>query len=1034
MFVAACVAVGALVGTLILPQYYSNAATTAVSTVFKTATNTTNGSTARSADAPGGAQTGTAKPGDNLKWVVSYQNNTGVNGSVNLKDVISSSGTYVPGSLQLPPNANAEGAITPQYSTNGGVTWANGTPPANSNGLGFTGTVVPQGTSQISVKFPSPVSNVLTTASGDAYMSVIRGGLTYNVYHHRTGPVVYCSKSDGTTCPGWPTNANNQTWSSTVGTPIGTGTEFVGFTANQNGVWISGNKLFWFAGMGAPGSQAPVGTACLDLSTTTPTSCGFQSFGTGIDINSGIGGVIAGTAIAASNGLLYAALMTPTERQLVCITPSTGAPCGTLTVPGTPRGNAVPLTATFGNFVFASYPVAASNWQTYCFSVSTGNLCSGSWPVSTSGSAASAGPPLAPVLSTAGALTGVCSISFSDPGSAPNCWNLSGVALGVNPYAGTGANFRFSVGEGFWRGTKVYLAATNTVICRDFALWSGSGAVPACAGFTPPTNVSNYTVRPALDVSSSCLVATGDSGQITFFNATTGGGCVGVSGPSSITVSPPSYYCGTGSSSFRGWGTLSLPGLVAGTYSNSTVTLRDQNNNVISGFNGVSVAAGATVNLSGIGTSVTSITATVIINGVTDPAGVVGGQIAVTWNGDAPQLCYQTTVPPVSCDAAAPLTLTNSATAVTTSAAGGDSPGGNSSGPTRFTVQATAAQCALEIKKTSSVPSARPGDKVTYTITVKNTGTQAYDNASFTDDLTDVLADATYGGDAVASSGAVAYTAPNLAWSGGLAAGDTATITYSATVKNPDSGDHRMINTVVSPTVGSNCATGSVDANCTSTVLVSDLTVTKTANSSGVASPAKVGDTITYNFSAKNTGQTTLTGVVITDPHVGLSALTYTWPGTAGTLLAGQTVTATATYQLTQADINNAVVPNTATAAGNPPTGPPVTTPPANASVPLVQGPDLSFTKTANSSGVASPAKVGDVISYTFTTTNTGKDTKGDVVVSVSWVNSKNSSVYGRGVTTVKGNAGDKQEWTTTATLPSGADSVSCVLGAVVPK
>lgn len=62
------------------------------------------------------------------------------------------------------------------------------------------------------------------------------------------------------------------------------------------------------------------------------------------------------------------------------------------------------------------------------------------------------------------------------------------------------------------------------------------------------------------------------------------------------------------------------------------------------------------------------------------------------------------------------------------------------------------------------------------------------------------------------------------------------------------------------------------------------------------------------------------------------------------------------------------------------------------------------------------------------------QDTKGDVVVSVSWVNSKNSSVYGRGVTTVTGNPGDKKDWTTTATLPANAESVSCVLGAVVPK
>lgn len=59
----------------------------------------------------------------------------------------------------------------------------------------------------------------------------------------------------------------------------------------------------------------------------------------------------------------------------------------------------------------------------------------------------------------------------------------------------------------------------------------------------------------------------------------------------------------------------------------------------------------------------------------------------------------------------------------------------------------------------------------------------------------------------------------------------------------------------------------------------------------------------------------------------------------------------------------------------------------------------------------------------------------GDVVVSVSWVNSKTSSVYGRGVTTLKDlKGGDKKEWTTSATLPAGAESVSCVLGAVVPR
>jgi hypothetical protein len=60
---------------------------------------------------------------------------------------------------------------------------------------------------------------------------------------------------------------------------------------------------------------------------------------------------------------------------------------------------------------------------------------------------------------------------------------------------------------------------------------------------------------------------------------------------------------------------------------------------------------------------------------------------------------------------------------------------------------------------------------------------------------------------------------------------------------------------------------------------------------------------------------------------------------------------------------------------------------------------------------------------------------KGDVAVSVSWVDSKNGAVYARGISTLPGmNAGDKRDWSTSVTLPAGAESVSCVLGAVIPK
>ncbi|MBK9159235.1 MAG: DUF11 domain-containing protein [Micropruina sp.] len=47
------------------------------------------------------------------------------------------------------------------------------------------------------------------------------------------------------------------------------------------------------------------------------------------------------------------------------------------------------------------------------------------------------------------------------------------------------------------------------------------------------------------------------------------------------------------------------------------------------------------------------------------------------------------------------------------------------------------------------------GSRVTYTVTVTNTGKAAFTGAAFSDDLTSVLDDATYNDDAVASSGTV---------------------------------------------------------------------------------------------------------------------------------------------------------------------------------------------------------------------------------------------------------------------------------------
>lgn len=86
------------------------------------------------------------------------------------------------------------------------------------------------------------------------------------------------------------------------------------------------------------------------------------------------------------------------------------------------------------------------------------------------------------------------------------------------------------------------------------------------------------------------------------------------------------------------------------------------------------------------------------------------------------------------------------------------------------------------------------------------------------------------------------------------------------------------------------------------------------------------GETITYTFTSTNTGNTPLIGVAITEGSFSgsgaMSPLTYSWPGVPGTLLADQTVTATSTYVVAQADVDAGVVRNTASVVGNPPTGP----------------------------------------------------------------------------------------------------------------
>jgi uncharacterized repeat protein (TIGR01451 family) len=125
---------------------------------------------------------------------------------------------------------------------------------------------------------------------------------------------------------------------------------------------------------------------------------------------------------------------------------------------------------------------------------------------------------------------------------------------------------------------------------------------------------------------------------------------------------------------------------------------------------------------------------------------------------------------------------------------------------------------------------------------------------------------------------------------------------------------------------------------------------------------SSVGQTINYNYLVTNTGNVTLTNVTINDPHTGLTGLTCPDP----TLAPGASETCTATYLTTQADLTAGSIVNTATATGNPPSGPPITSPPSTVTIPS-QG--ISILKQVCGSTVAANCEAGGTGPWASTAT-----------------------------------------------------------------
>ncbi len=282
---------------------------------------------------------------------------------------------------------------------------------------------------------------------------------------------------------------------------------------------------------------------------------------------------------------------------------------------------------------------------------------------------------------------------------------------------------------------------------------------------------------------------------------------------------------------------------------------------------------------------------------------------------------------------------------------------------------------SYSVAKTSSATTVNPGGIVTYEVTVTNTGQTDYtdeDPASFSDDLTGVLDDAAYNGDA--TNGAV-VTGVTLTWEGSLEVGESITVTYSVTVDNPVNGDNDLRNAAVPTGPGGDCET---EDGCETSTLVQSYSTTKTADTDEVV----LGGTITYTIEIENTGAVAYTDgepATFTDDLSAIlddatynddatSGATYDEPtiSWSGPLAVGETVTVTYSVTVNDPATGDGVLPNTVVTGvgGNCP--PDSDDPACNVEIPA-----KSFTvaKSASSTTINPDA----TLTYTVEVTNTGK-------------------------------------------------------------
>ncbi len=272
---------------------------------------------------------------------------------------------------------------------------------------------------------------------------------------------------------------------------------------------------------------------------------------------------------------------------------------------------------------------------------------------------------------------------------------------------------------------------------------------------------------------------------------------------------------------------------------------------------------------------------------------------------------------------------------------------------------------ALTITKTVNKENIDAPQTLTYTITVENTGNVSINNVQLTDSLVTVQ----YAGGDTDNDGILDV---DEIW--------TYTATYGATQTDIDAGND-LVNTA---SVTSTEVPGPTYASAKTTITqIPSLAIDKTA------APwiyEAVGDVISYSYDVTNDGNVTISGpITVADDKA-----TVTCP--AGDVAPGASTKCTASYTISQADMDAGSVTNIAYASGMDPKGGTVDSPTDTATVSTTQNPTLSIVKKALDDLGSDGALGGDDDTWVETTTIMPEDV---AAFQITVTNTGNVTIYG---------------------------------------